>query len=173
MPGGKALVEDAAERVHVHPVVAVLAEDLLRRRVLERADELTGGGERDAVSGRSLAQAEVREIAAARRPVVFAGGDQDVPGLDVSVEDALRVRCVERPGDLSEERERLRSRQCAFVREDVLQVRAADVVEREVEEPAVFACVADTRDVRMVERRRVTELAQESRPERLVRRERR
>ena len=59
---GQALVEDAAERVHVRALVERVARDLLGRDVLERAHDLAR--DRDSRErARALREAEVSEVA--------------------------------------------------------------------------------------------------------------
>ena len=102
------LVQHDAEREEVGARVELLAARLLRRHVRDRADRRA----RDSsdsfavvrvrrrptrVGGRSadqLGQPEVEHLRLAAR------GDEDVGGLDVAMDDALRVRRVERVGDL-------------------------------------------------------------------------
>ena len=90
---GQALEEDAAERVDVGPTVDRAALDLLRWDVVDRADEATLGGQ--AADGADVAgEPEVADVG------VFSPSlrrcDQDVPGLHVAVDEAGRMRCIER-----------------------------------------------------------------------------
>ena len=153
----EALEEDAAERVDVDAAVERPPEDLLRRRVLRRADEVAGDGERARVGALPLAQPEVRDERAA-----VARADQDVPGLHVAVEDPACVRRVERARDLREDLERAARLQPVLRRQERAQVGAVDVLEREVEQPVGLAAAVDPGHVRVVDGRRVARLADEA-----------
>src|SRR6266576_6694186 len=85
----EALEEDAAERVHVCAAVDRAAFDLLRRHVIDRADEATLA--RQAADGRDVtSQAEVADVCLL---AVAVRRDQDVPRLDVSVDVLGSIRC--------------------------------------------------------------------------------
>ena len=103
---GQALVEHAAERVDVGAAVDRLALDLLRREVVDGAEERPAAGEardRRGVLGESEV-AEIRVLAPPARPRV-----EDVRRLDVAMDEPARVRGVERRRDLADERRRARS----------------------------------------------------------------
>ena len=155
---GQAFEEHAAERVHVGPQVDRPALDLLRWDVVDRADEASLAGEaahRRRVS-REAEVAEIRVLPAVDR------GDEDVAGLDVAVDEAGRMSCVERLGDLRDQRERAVGLERSLAAEQLAQVGPVDVRHRE-EQPAVDLSRRDRRgDVGMVERRRDLRLAQEA-----------
>ena len=94
-------VENASERIHVDPVVAVLRQDLLGRRVRQGPDHLSGPRKRDRVLLPVLAQPEIRQVRV--RPARVAR-DDDVARIDVAVHQPARVRRVERVGYLPEDR---------------------------------------------------------------------
>ena len=101
---GQALEEHAAERVLVAATVGLGALDLLGRDVVDGADEGARRSELDRRGG-VLRQSEVGEVAVlgdARRASL---GDEDVPGLDVAVDEAAHVRGVERAADLRGDRQ--------------------------------------------------------------------
>ena len=103
---GQALVADQAQGVDVAGRRGQPALGLLGREVLRGADDLAGLGQRDA-AGR-MGDAEVGDLHAA------VGADQDVPGLDVAVHHAGRVRLTEPEGGLPQQRERGRGVQRAL-----------------------------------------------------------
>ncbi len=105
---GDQLVRHDAERVEVHAVVGVrVRRRLLGGHVGRRADGGADLGQRGAPSaavgaGRAdrLGDAEVGDRGA-------AAGEEDVVGLDVAVDDALRVGVGEGAGDVAEDADHL------------------------------------------------------------------
>ena len=89
---GEHLVEDDPERVDVGLRGDLVAERLLGRDVVGRAEHAAGGGQ--ALRLERAGDAEVGDLGAAL--VV----DQDVLRLDVAVDEAVLVRALERPADL-------------------------------------------------------------------------
>jgi hypothetical protein len=68
------------------------------------------------------------------------------------VDEAARVRRLERRADLPDDPQRATQRQRALAREHRLQVAPVDTGHRDVEEIALFAGVVDGEDARVVER---------------------
>ena len=158
------LVEDAAERVDVGPLVERVAGDLLGRDVLERADDLSGDGD-PRERARALGQAEVAEVAVlASRGL----GDEDVRRLDVTMDEALLVRGVEGLRDLREEVDGALRLECTVLGDDLREIGAFDVTHREEEQAVLVSGLVDRDDVRVVERSRDPRLAQETLAEALV-----
>ena len=155
---GQALVEDAAERVQVGARVDVVPGDLLGRDVLQRADDVARRGDPAQRAG-ALGQAEVGEVT-----VLLAAGarDQDVRGLHVTVDEPLLVGRVQRLGNLLEQRDRANGVECAFLREQVSQIRAVDVAHGEEQRAVLLSRVEDRDDMRVVERGGNARLAQEA-----------
>ena len=98
----------------VRPSTGV-AFDLLRRHVVRRAEELAGRGEVRAAGG-DLGDAEVGDL----RAVAFE--EDDVRRLHVAMHDALRVREIERLGDLRADVGDLLERQRASLRQHFFEV---------------------------------------------------
>ena len=103
------LVEHDAEREQIGARVQLLAARLLRRHVGDRAERRARAGQDSSATPRSAAastpptgvrprrqlrQAEIEHLRVAARR------DEDVGRLDVAVDDALRVRGVQRVGNL-------------------------------------------------------------------------
>ena len=141
------LVKHDAEGEDVAARVSVMALDLLRRHVGQRAQEgafrrqrsgwsVHDAGAVDSKSVRDLRESEIENLHAAL-------GAQDVAGLQVAVDDALFVRGVERVQDLPGQFERLSERHRS------VQPLALDVLHDEV----VGADVVERTDMRMVYRR--------------------
>ena len=118
---GQHFVQDRAEREDVGARVGLAAVELLGCHVLQRAENLSGGGERahfgrhagytgvtrraprvDGIAGR-LREAEIQEGGA-------AAGQHDVGGLEIAMHHAVAVRVVERVGELNRDGQRLRHR---------------------------------------------------------------
>ena len=78
-------------------------------------------------------------------------GDEDVAGLDVAMDEARRVRRVERGPDLPGDRERARRLEPAFAFEEGPQVGRLDVAHRDVQDAVGLAGVVDRDDVRVIE----------------------
>ena len=95
---------------------------------------------------RQLGQAEVQDL---RLPAL---GDEDVRGLDVAVDDALRVRGVEGVCNLDREIERDFERQRPVV-DPVLQRLAVEELHRDERLALGLVDVVHRADVRVVERR--------------------
>ena len=67
--------------------------------------------------------------------------DEDVRGLDVSVDEALLVRCVQGLGDLLEDVDRALRIECAFVGHELREVGAVDIAHGEEEHAVVVTCL--------------------------------
>ena len=142
---GQALEEQAAERVDVGLWPDRLALDLLRRRVVERADEEAGPGQPS--FARLLRDPEVGQVDA-----VGGGIDQHIGGLHVPMDEVVSVSRVERPRHLLEDRDRTLELELPCG-DQPLEVAAADVPHGDVDDAVLLAGVVDRDDARVVERR--------------------
>jgi hypothetical protein len=161
------LVEHEAEREEVRADVQLLAARLLGRHVGHGAHRHAVRGGEDA--GFDQARRRVCCVAAASpwpRPKsenlgLLAIGDEDVGRLDVAVQDAARVRGVERVGNLHAEPQQHADLERPAV--DLARQRAPfEQLHRDEGAPVVLVHLVDGADVRMVERRRGARLAQEA-----------
>ena len=137
------LVEHDAERVDVGLAVDVVAERLLGRHVVGRAEHAPVGGQ--AVLVERAGDAEVGDLGRA------LAVDQHVLRLDVAVHDVVRVGAAERAGDLDRVGDRLVDRQAAHAADALLERLALDVLEDDVGAALVLAGVDHADDVRMAE----------------------
>ena len=102
---------------------------------------------------------------------MLVGVEQHVRGLDVAMDEALRVRRVERVRDLCDDRERARRIERALRAQELAQVGALHEAHDEVEAAVELARVVDRHDVRVLERHRQLRLAREALAEAFVGRE--
>jgi hypothetical protein len=155
------VVEDAAERVDVGARVDRLAADLLRRDVVERADEHPDLGQRG-VRGGALREPEVGQVDVLDAAL---GRDQDVAGLDVAVHEPATVRGVERGGDLTGDLDRTRRLE-PLARDQRAEVGPRHEAHRDVQQAVGLAGLVDRDDVRVVDQRGEPRLAREALAER-------
>ena len=159
LPGDR-LDEDERQGVEVGAGVELHAHRLLGRRV-------AGGAEHRARRlgparlGERAGQAEVGD---AHDAVLV---EQEVRGLDVAVQDAARVRVLERGRDVAPDPRGLGDGEVRLLVEDRPQAAALEQLEHH-ERDVVLAPVVDGDDVRVVERRRDLGLGAEAAEERGV-----
>jgi hypothetical protein len=140
-------------------VAAGLREDLLGRRVGRRTDELALPGQRDRILRRILAQSKIGEKRL--RAACFFGHD-DVSGLDVTVDQSLGVRAVERITDLAKDRQTLLEAHRPVPGEHRSEVCTTYVLHGVEQRPiGRRACLEQLEDMRVIERLRVRSLAPE------------
>ena len=163
---GQALVEQAAERVHVRPSVDVAALDLLGRQVRRRSERGSLRLRRCPLR-QPARQPEVGEVD------VLVVVEQHVRRLHVPVHEPLRVRGVERLRDLRDDRQRPRRVERSLMPEERAQIRALDPPHRQVQPTFRLPGVMDGDDVRVLERHRELGLAGEARAVAPIPRERR
>ena len=155
---GRHLVEHRAEREDVRPRVGLLALELLRRHVLERAEDRAflrqvgvlrrqRGQPRLRLDRRRhrLRQPEVEQLHARLR-------QHDVAGLQVPVHDPLPVRLVQCVGDLDAVPQRLLQRQ-RTLREALAERLPLEQLHHEILGLALPPHVVERADVRMRELR--------------------
>ena len=159
---GEHFVEGDAEGEDVGALVGV-AGLLLGGHVVGGAHDGMGAGERAGLPGDGSGKAEVGELGAA------FGGDEDVAGFDVAVDDVFRVGVMQGVADLGDDFQRLRGVQ-AGAGEDALEVGAIDVFHREIEQPGTrLAEVVNGNDARVLEPGEGLRLTTETGDEVLVR----
>jgi len=137
---GQAFEERAAERVQVGRGAELLALDLLRRGVVDRAEE-------EPLAGHSapplhLHDPEVGQVDTASRLL-----DQDVRRLDVTVDESARVGRVERGTDMVEDRQRLRRLERAAPLDQFGEVVALHIPHGDVGGAVKLARLVDRDDV--------------------------
>ena len=149
LPGDR-LVHDAAEGVDVGAGVDAVAADLLRRHVVERADEGAGAGQRPRIGPlvEPLGQAEVGQVGA----IAGIPFDENVAGLDVAMDQPSGMGDVERRCDLLDDRDRPIRRQRAAGDQHPPQIRSVDEVHGHEQQAVLLAGVVDRDDVRVAQR---------------------
>jgi len=152
---GQALVENGGEGVRVRPPVEGTRRHLLGAEVRNRPDERPCL--REAVLGGREGQAEVHDPRS-DVPAVLSRG-HDVLGLDVAVDDAPRVRVVERLGHLRADVQDVAEPEGA-VAQEMPQVRAGEHRHHEEESALVPPEVVDRHDRRVVHLRDDLRLAE-------------
>ena len=161
---GDGLVEQTSERVDVRARRRGAALDQLGCDVGKRAEHLTGRGDARGILD-PTADAEVGEVGAITL-------DEHVRRLHVTVDEPVRVRTVERAGNLLEQRHRALAGERP-VHEQRGEIVTGDEAHREEEHAVLLADALDRHDARVVEARREPGLAQEALAERRVEGERR
>ena len=152
---GQALVEDAAERVHVGPAVDLAALDLLGRGIGGRA-EREPASRRWSRVGEAPRQAEVGQID------VLVLVEEHVRRLDVPVHEPARVRGVERGRDLGADRDGALRLEAPLALQQRLELAPLDVAHGDVQLAVDLAGVVDRDDVGMLQRGRQLGLGQEA-----------
>ena len=159
---GKALVEHAPQRVAVGATVHFLAPDLLRRQVVERADQALAVGGHPA---QLLGDAEVGQVGV---PLLV---QENVCRLHVAVNQTAPMGGVEGVRDLREDPHRTLGRELPVAVEQRPQVAPLDVPHRQVELSLPLARLVDRDHARVIERRGEPRLLEKTGSEMLVLRE--
>src|SRR5207237_10814527 len=97
------------------------------------------------------------EIGDERLPVV----QQDILGLDVTVDHAVPMRVVERGGDTAGDRDRVREWQLLLARESVAKGLALDERHHVIQKRAYRAGIEQRQDVRVLQLRRDFDLLEQ------------
>jgi hypothetical protein len=139
------LVEHAPQGVHVGGGAGGLPEGALGREVEAGADDLPGGGERRPGVVEEAGDAEVADLEGA------VGVQQEVGGLDVAVDDALRVRRGEPRGRLGGQIGHPAGGQRARRGQHPGEAVALDQLHHQVQPVVVLAEVEHADQVRVVE----------------------
>ena len=155
MSGGQHLVRDHADGPHVPSGIHVVARDLFRRHVFERADQQTcaaaGGGRlvqrQSRVEG--LGETEVEHL---RHDAARVTLEEDVLRLQVAVHETLAVGGAERRADSTQDVERF-GRAERYAGGETLAQRVTLEQFHHQERPliAIDAEIVDADDVRMGE----------------------
>ena len=154
LAAGQALEGDTGERVLIRPAVGGIALDLLRRDVADGAGD-DAGLQRHRQRGAAAREPEVGQLRA-------VAVDEDVGGLDVTVDEARDVGGVERIGDRRQQAQRGRVVR-RIRRQALLERPAGDVAHRQVDVAVVLARRVDRDDRRMLEARCEPRLLQQRR----------
>ena len=158
---GEQLVRDDGERVPVACGGRGLAERLLGREVTGRAEDRAARRQRR--HPRGARDSEVGDVH------VVGAVEEQVAGLHVAMDDALRMRVVERATRLLEPPQRV-GRLCAPGAQPLLERRAGDVLHDDVRPSARVSDVEDRDDVRVAGHARGRAgLTREPPPRRVVR----
>ena len=147
------MVEGSAEVVDVRPVVNVdFAADLFGSDVIGRAAGLAGLGFGDWSVAHRPRQPHIRQLGD------LIAGDQDVLGLDVSVNESRLVGVIQGTSDLNANGQCLRFRVRTFFDQMLVDGMAFDILHDKAMGVAVSANVQRGDDVRMVQLRGSTSL---------------
>ena len=166
-PPGQALVQHAAQRVLIGQAQHRRAPDLLRRHVVDRAQELARRGQ-PAAGHRVLGDPEVRQVHVIGIGIVAAPLDQQVPRLDVPVHQPLAVRGVQRPRGLAHQEQGRGGEDPAALLDHLPHVGPRDIPHRDVQQVVLGAHVVDGDHVRVVQRGGDPRFLQEPGPEHVV-----
>ena len=184
---GEALVEQAAERVDIGARIHRLLPPLLRRHVRRRAVPLAGLGERQAALGGLAEQLGDAEVGDLHGPLRAGDGRRVGPGrllqglarqeqvarLEIAVHDATRgaMHRAHRRRGLLTDRDGLRRRQRADVREVTLERRAVDQLHRDVVGAVGAAVIVRAHHAGVLHPRRDLGLVEEAHPRLAARRQ--
>ena len=144
-PAGNHLVEDEAERKDVGPRVGRQPAHLFRRHVADGPHDRADGSDRTGDIGRRghlPREAEIENLDAT------VARDEEVLGLDVSMDDALFVGCCETARDLHGECDGAANRKGA-TREPAPQGLPLEQLHDCVRRPVRVAKLVNPQDVRM------------------------
>jgi hypothetical protein len=143
---GDHLVQDDAERVDVGAAIRAAAHQLLGRHVLERAD----GGAHDRQVGRlrQIAAREDLRDAEVEHLHDIVRRDEDVRGLEITVDDAEVVCLAQGRAHLGPDREHALPGQGAARAKQVEQRPALEQLHRDERQPIGFAELVGRDDVR-------------------------
>jgi hypothetical protein len=145
-PRGQALEEQAGQRVDVGPVVGRGRAEPLGGHVVQRTDGRAGSGQAGAVD--RAGDPEVDQVDEVRG--VLGAGAQHVGRFDVAVHQAVRVRGVQRRGDLGDHVHGRRRVERA-ARQHRAQVGALDQPHVDEQLATDLAVAVDRDDVRLAE----------------------
>ena len=164
---GQHFVEHDAQREDVRALVDRLGHADFRRQVARRADELAGAGEllREVRAGQRDTEVGDLHLAARRH--------HQVAGLDVPMHDALVVRGGKALGGLVDDLQRVGDVELLLALQYLRQALALDELHDEERLFVLLSDEVDLDDVRVVQRRHRTRLAQETLDQVLVVRQRR
>jgi hypothetical protein len=165
---GQALIEDASQGVRVGAGVEGLGLELLRRGVVQRADELARARQ-PGIGGSPPGQPEVREVGVANVPRSIRTGQEDVRRLHVAMHQPPGVRGVEARGDLTPHGDGVERLLPAEFVDERPQVGSLDVPHGDEQPAVVLARFVDRDDVGVVDGRGQPRLADEPFSESLVR----
>ncbi len=157
------LVQHRAEGKQIAPRIQLLRARLLRRHISDRAERGTGTGQVLLVHGRLLNRRSARvqySVARGRhfrQPkiqnlCVSTFGHQNIGGLDVPVDDAFRVRGIERVGNFNCQSEQY-IRLHGPSRDAMLQGHAVQKLHDQKGMPVILPDLVDGADIGMVESR--------------------
>jgi hypothetical protein len=143
-------------------VVDLLATDLLGRAVPQRADRHTHRGEAAVGFLRHAGDTEIGELDRIRVHRVGAGGDQDVAGFDVAMQQPFAVGVVETVCDLRDDPHG-EARMQRPTREKLRCIGTRDELHRDPQLALMCSAVENVDEVGVTQRRDQVRLALETR----------
>ena len=146
-------VDDAGQAIEIAATVHGIAGALLWAHVGDRAHGEAGVRETSPAGSTD----RTRDSEVAHEGVSF--GEKDVLGLDVAVDDVVRVRVSERIRDLAGKTNRLAHGELLFTRDAPAQRLAGDVRHDVVQRTVALARIVERQDVRMLQFREQRDLA--------------
>ena len=165
--GGEHGERGAGQRVLVRAPGHRPGLDLLRRDIVQRAEELAGGSQRADRQG-PLAQAEVGKVRVAGIVPPARHIEQHVARLDVPVHQPVRMSRLQAGRDLGDDVAGAGGRLRPLGVHELLHVRPVHEAHRDEQHPVGLARLEDRDDVGVVHGGRGARFADEPLPERLV-----
>jgi hypothetical protein len=152
---GEQLVQRGTERVDVASAIGRQSPHLLRRQIVRSPDDFSCRGDAWLVDRSRKAEVDDDRV----KRIVIESIDEDVRRLQIAMNDLPFMREVNRTRNVTDDRHLLLERE---LRRELFERLRIDPLHRDVETIALLSDIEDTADVRMIDPRLGSCLAQHS-----------